>query len=119
MDVKPFRIGRYPSEVLVAVALTNRHVLLERNLAIVECNLSLLVGFFERHADTFEWVRPIASRIGFPRVNGVDGLDDMCARLADRGVLCSRGRSTTRRATYGSGSAAPTSRTPCGCSRRL
>jgi aspartate/methionine/tyrosine aminotransferase len=76
-----------PSEVLTAVALRNRQALLERNLAIVERNLPLLDDFFERHADMFEWVRPTASPIGFPRVNGVSDVDEMCARLAHLGVL--------------------------------
>ncbi len=76
-----------PSEVLTALALRNRHVLLERNLAIVEQNVPLLDDFFARHADTFEWVRPTASPIGFPRVGGIADVDDMCARLAELGVL--------------------------------
>ncbi|HUB04532.1 MAG TPA: aminotransferase class I/II-fold pyridoxal phosphate-dependent enzyme [Solirubrobacteraceae bacterium] len=76
-----------PSEVLTALALRNRRVLLERNLGLVARNLPLLDGFFERHADTFEWVRPTASPIGFPRVNGIADVDEMCARLADLGVL--------------------------------
>jgi aspartate/methionine/tyrosine aminotransferase len=76
-----------PSEVLTAIALRNRHVLLERNLGIVERNLPLLDEFFERHGDMFEWVRPSASPIGFPRINGVADVDEMCARLADLGVL--------------------------------
>jgi aspartate/methionine/tyrosine aminotransferase len=76
-----------PSEVLAAVALRNRDVLLARNLEIVERNLPLLDEFFQRHGDTFEWVRPTAGPIGFPRVNGVDDVDEMCVRLADLGVL--------------------------------
>jgi aspartate/methionine/tyrosine aminotransferase len=76
-----------PSEVLVAVALRNRHVLSQRNLAILERNLPLLDEFFDRHRDTFEWVRPTASPIGFPRVNGIADVDAMCTRLAERGVL--------------------------------
>ena len=76
-----------PSEVLTALALRNRQVLLDRNLELVARNLSLLDGFFERHADTFEWIRPTASPIGFPRVKGVADIDEMCARLADLGVL--------------------------------
>ena len=62
-------------------------MLLERNLAIVERNLSLLDDFFARHADTFEWTRPIASPIGFPRVNGVRDVNQFCERLAGLGVL--------------------------------
>ena len=76
-----------PSEVLTAVALRNRHVLLERNLDIVERNLPLLEEFFERHGDTFEWVRPVAGPIGFPRVRGVEDVGRFCERLAGRGVL--------------------------------
>jgi aspartate/methionine/tyrosine aminotransferase len=76
-----------PSEVLTAVALRNRHVLLERNLGIVQRNLPLLDDFFDRHSDAFEWVRPTASPIGFPRVNGTADVDEMCARLAELGVL--------------------------------
>jgi aspartate/methionine/tyrosine aminotransferase len=76
-----------PSEVLTAIALRNRQTLIDRNLAIVARNLPLLDDFFARHADTFEWVRPTASPIGFPRINGIGDVDRMCARLAERGVL--------------------------------
>lgn len=76
-----------PSEVLTAVALRHRGVLLERNLGIVSRNLPLLEGFFARHADTFEWIPPVASPIGFPRVTGVGDVEQFCARLAGLGVL--------------------------------
>ena len=76
-----------PSEVLTAVALRNRHALLERNLDIVERNLPLLEEFFERHGETFEWVRPVAGPIGFPRLRGVEGVGQFCERLASQGVL--------------------------------
>ena len=76
-----------PSEVLTALALRHRQVLLGRNLAIVASNLPLLDEFFERHADTFEWIRPVASPIGFPRVHGVDDVEEFCERLAAQGVL--------------------------------
>ena len=32
-------------------------------------------------------MRPTATPIGFPRVNGVADVDELCARLADMGVL--------------------------------
>ena len=62
-------------------------MLLERNRGIVERNLPLLEDFLERHADTFEWVRPTAGPIGFPRVHGVGDVDRFCERLAAAGVL--------------------------------
>jgi aspartate/methionine/tyrosine aminotransferase len=76
-----------PSEVLTALALRNRHVLLARNLGIVERNLPLLEQFFERHAETFDWVRPTAGPIGFPRVHASEDVDRFCERLAGHGVL--------------------------------
>lgn len=76
-----------PSEVLTALALRQRHVLLERNLSIVEVNLPLLDDFLDRHADIFDWVRPTASPIGFPRVRGVGDVERFCRRLAAAGVL--------------------------------
>jgi aspartate/methionine/tyrosine aminotransferase len=76
-----------PSELLTAVALRNRHVLLARNLTLVRDNLALLDPFFARHADLFSWVRPTASAIGFPRVSGVGEVDAFCEQLAAAGVL--------------------------------
>ena len=76
-----------PSEFLTALALRNRQVLLDRNLAIVRRNLAVLDGFFERHAGAFAWIRPTASPIGFPRVTGIGDLAKYCAQLAGKGVL--------------------------------
>jgi hypothetical protein len=85
-----------PSEFLTALALRNRQVLLDRNLAIVRRNLPLLDRFFERHAETFAWTRPTASPIGFPRVTGMGDLGQFCARLAGTGS-CFPARSMTSR----------------------
>jgi aspartate/methionine/tyrosine aminotransferase len=76
-----------PSEQLSALALRHRGKLLARNSAIVRRNLGLLDGFFSRHAAAFEWVRPVASPIGFPRVHGLGDVDRLCERLAEAGVL--------------------------------
>jgi aspartate/methionine/tyrosine aminotransferase len=76
-----------PSELLTAVALRHRQVLLDRNLTIVEGNLALLDDFFARHSETFAWTRPTAGPIGFPRLTGVSDVDGFCERLAQTGVL--------------------------------
>ena len=78
-----------PSELLVALALRHREVLVQRNLGIVAQNLPLLDEFFARHSGTFRWVRPKASPIGFPHVEttGSGGVDELCRRLAQAGVL--------------------------------
>jgi len=76
-----------PSEVLTALGLRHRERLLERNLGLVARNLTLVEQFLARHADSFQWVRPTASPIGFPRVTGLGDVDALCARLARAGVL--------------------------------
>lgn len=76
-----------PSELLTALALRNRQVLIERNIGIVEQNLRLLDDFFTRHAGTFDWVRPTATPIGFPRLHNIGDVDVFCEQLAASGVL--------------------------------
>jgi aspartate/methionine/tyrosine aminotransferase len=76
-----------PSEVLTALALRNRQVLLARNRGIVQRNLARLEEFFDTHRETFDWIRPSASPIGFPRVRGLGDVDRFCERLAAAGVL--------------------------------
>lgn len=73
-----------PAEFLVDLALRHRHVLIERTLGIVRANLPLLDGLIARHPDTFAWVRPDASTIGFPRMTVPEGVDAFCARLAEQ-----------------------------------
>jgi len=76
-----------PSEELAALALRHGPELLDRNRELVRANLDLLDGFLARHAATFDWVRPLAGPIGFPRVSGAGDVDALCARLAAAGVL--------------------------------
>jgi len=57
-----------PSEYLAGLALRHRQQLTARNLEIIRGNLALLDDFFDRRADRFEWVRPRAGPIAFPRL---------------------------------------------------
>jgi aspartate/methionine/tyrosine aminotransferase len=61
-----------PSEFLSALALRQRHAILERNLGIVQRNLSLLEAFMARRGDLFAWVKPNATTMGFPHLNVPD-----------------------------------------------
>jgi aspartate/methionine/tyrosine aminotransferase len=79
-----------PSEFLAELALRHRQSLVERNLGIIAHNLSILDGFFERHAARFVWQRPKAGPIAFPRLLGLlDGdIEAFCHDLVTRsGVL--------------------------------
>jgi aspartate/methionine/tyrosine aminotransferase len=78
-----------PSEILSIIALRARDRVLARSRGIVAANLDLLDAFFEDWADRFEWVRPRAGSIGFPRLT-VPGVrvDDWAAELVEaEGVL--------------------------------
>lgn len=76
-----------PSEVLAGVALRNRDFLARRSLETVLANLALLDPFFERHADRFEWIRPQAGPIAFPRLRSGDA-DRFCDQVREKsGIL--------------------------------
>ena len=78
-----------PSEILAIIALRARDQVLARSRGIVLGNMALLDAFFARWADAFEWVRPRAGSIGYPRLT-VPGItiDDWAAQLVEtEGVL--------------------------------
>ncbi len=73
-----------PSEFLSNLALRYRHILLERNRAIVQTNLPLLEAFLQRQAAFFEWVKPDASPIGFPKVHQGINVDQFCEEIVTK-----------------------------------
>jgi aspartate/methionine/tyrosine aminotransferase len=76
-----------PSEVLALIALRAKEQVLARSRALLEGNLGLLDAFFARHAERFEWVRPRAGSVGFPRLRH-GSADAFCERLVQQeGVL--------------------------------
>jgi aspartate/methionine/tyrosine aminotransferase len=76
-----------PSEFLAEVALRNRQKIIDRNLGIIQHNLSVMDGFFQRHADLFSWVRPRAGSMAFPHYLGGD-VESFCDELVRKaGVL--------------------------------
>jgi aspartate/methionine/tyrosine aminotransferase len=73
-----------PSELLVALALRHGERLVARSRELVLSNLPLLDAFLERRRDLFEWVRPTAGPIGFPRVDGVGDVRRWCEETAEQ-----------------------------------
>src|SRR6185503_7229628 len=57
-----------PSEFLAEVALRNRQKLVARNLGIIKNNLEVVDELFTHHPDLFEWIRPAAGSMGFPKL---------------------------------------------------
>ncbi|MDA8297640.1 MAG: aminotransferase class I/II-fold pyridoxal phosphate-dependent enzyme [Actinomycetota bacterium] len=76
-----------PSEQLTALALRHAPELIARNLELINDNVMLVEEFFAEHPDRFEWVRPTAGAIGFPRVHGIADVERWCEGLAAAGVL--------------------------------
>jgi aspartate/methionine/tyrosine aminotransferase len=66
-----------PSEFLAELALRHRQMLVDRTVSAIRSNLVLLDDFFQRYADRFDWIRPHAGPIAFPRL--LDGnAEDFC-----------------------------------------
>jgi aspartate/methionine/tyrosine aminotransferase len=81
-----------PSEILALIALRARATVLRRSREIVDANLALLDGFFERQAAHLEWVRPRGGSIGFPRLRAGVPVDRFAQNLLDaEGVLLAPG----------------------------
>ncbi|HEX7610187.1 MAG TPA: aminotransferase class I/II-fold pyridoxal phosphate-dependent enzyme [Solirubrobacteraceae bacterium] len=77
-----------PSELLVALALRHAERIVGESRTLVLANLPLLDAFLARRADLFEWVRPTAGPIGFPRVAGDFDVQAWCEEIAtEAGVL--------------------------------
>jgi aspartate/methionine/tyrosine aminotransferase len=76
-----------PSEFLAEVALRHREQIVRRNRDIIRENLAVLDAFFARHPRTFDWRRPRAGSIAFPRLVGGD-VERFCHELVtEAGVL--------------------------------
>jgi aspartate/methionine/tyrosine aminotransferase len=77
-----------PSEILALIALRARDAILSRNRALLASNLERLDAFFARRAELFEWVRPRAGSVGFPRLRGGPPVEAFTERLREaEGVL--------------------------------
>jgi aspartate/methionine/tyrosine aminotransferase len=76
-----------PSEILALIALRAREQVLNRTRSIVKANLELLDSFFSRNAERFQWTRPRAGTVCFPKLVGFDA-DEFAAVLVEQeGVL--------------------------------
>jgi aspartate/methionine/tyrosine aminotransferase len=80
--------GSAPSEILSLIGLRNRVSITSMHLARIRRNLSMLDDFFSRHTDLFEWIRPRAGTIAFPRLKVPEGAFAFCQRLVkEAGIM--------------------------------
>lgn len=77
-----------PSEILSVIALRAKDIIIGRHLTRIKRNLTLLDDFFKRRHDLFEWVRPRAGTIGFPRFKGDISSIEFCQKLVkETGIM--------------------------------
>lgn len=77
-----------PSEILALIALRNKQTILQRNIAIAKNNLDLLDQFFNQYSSLFEWYRPNAGFINFPKLKLNINIESFCERLiTEQGVI--------------------------------
>lgn len=77
-----------PSEVLALMALQAGPQIIERNLGIVRDNLAKAQAFFAQHQALFEWYKPNAGSIAFPKWLGTTPLETFCDQIVNaKGVM--------------------------------
>ncbi len=72
-----------PSELLGTLAIRHGEQIIGRNRELIRRNLALLDEFFAWHAEIFDWLRPLAGPIAFPRLRGTSGATDFCRALVE------------------------------------
>jgi len=80
-----------PGEFLAELGLRHRQRMVDRNLGIIHRNLVMLDAFIDEFGDRFQWHRPRAGAIAFPKLIGQD-IDSFCDELLNAtGVLLAPG----------------------------
>jgi aspartate/methionine/tyrosine aminotransferase len=73
-----------PSEILAIAGIRNRTNIVDRQLARLHKNLSVLDGFFDDYADCFSWTRPLGSSVCFPRMLIPQETSTFCDELVNK-----------------------------------
>ena len=77
-----------PSEILAVIALRARDRILDRTHEIILQNLDQAERFFAEHHSFFEWIRPFASPVAFPRLKYPEAIERFCDKLVEsKGVM--------------------------------
>ena len=76
-----------PAEILALVGLRARAALSRRSRDIVLANLGLAEEFFARRTERFEWIRPRAGTVAFPRLRRGDAAEFAAELVEAEGVL--------------------------------
>jgi aspartate/methionine/tyrosine aminotransferase len=72
-----------PAEILGLIALKARDQILLRTQEFIANNLEVADTFFERHADSFTWLRPKAGSVAFPVLKKETPVEEFCRHLVE------------------------------------
>ncbi|MCE5209622.1 MAG: aminotransferase class I/II-fold pyridoxal phosphate-dependent enzyme [Chloroflexi bacterium] len=72
-----------PGEILSIIALRAKEEIIAGHLTRIDRNLGLLDSFFDEFEDRFEWIKPKAGTIGFPRIKGGINAFDFCQQVVN------------------------------------
>ena len=72
--------GSAPSEILSIIALRAKEKIIASHLMRIKRNLSLFDDFFNEFKDMFEWIRPKAGTVGFPKLKTGAGTPEFCQK---------------------------------------
>jgi aspartate/methionine/tyrosine aminotransferase len=70
-----------PSEILSIIALRAKEKIIASHLTRIKKNLKLLDDFFNDYKDIFEWVRPVAGTVGFPKLKAEADTLEFCKKV--------------------------------------
>lgn len=77
-----------PGEFFAITALKHKEIILKRNLEIIKNNIILLDKFFEEYKNFFQWNRPKAGAIAFPKIKFDGNVEDFAIDLINKkGVM--------------------------------
>jgi aspartate/methionine/tyrosine aminotransferase len=72
-----------PSEILSIVALRAKDKIVSKHLVRIKKNLGLFDNFFNQFKERFEWIKPKAGTIAFPKLKGDLNTLDFCQKIVN------------------------------------
>ena len=75
--------GNASGEILSIIALRAKERIVPNHLERIKNNLSILDNFFQKYQDKFDWVRPAAGTIAFPRLIQETSSFSFCQKIVN------------------------------------
>ena len=77
-----------PSEILSIISLRSKKIIVERHLNRIRRNLTLLDNFFNKYQNLFEWNKPRAGTIAFPKLKNENSSLKFCQKVVkEAGIM--------------------------------